>query len=207
MISHATGWATLNWHHALLRELQPEAAADDDTSAAARALAGATGLLSFARSTLPYIRWRDVLFIHAGPIPGAFLEDHERRDGGLWDGDVVRDRGLGDPAFGRLRAAGVRRVVVGHVPGDDVQVVGQGTVLSIDTDAPGLRRLDDGVSLAGQALVTITPHPPFDPIGAIVVPTVWRAAAGWSPDSTEPRPSVAVGCRAGRSAISPVTSG
>ena len=138
---------------------------------AARALREAGWPLDFAENTLPYVVWRDVLFIHAGPIPMARLEDHIELQEGLWDGGFLLLSGLGHPVFRYLLGAGIVRVVVGHEPGDGVRRLHRGTVLMIDADAPGIRRYDEPAATYALALVKVPPTGDLGLGQVIIAPT------------------------------------
>ena len=65
--------------------------------------------------------WRDVLFVHGGPVPFQELDRFERSADRLW----IRDAffASSDPfpdadAWATYREAGIGRVVFGHTPVD-----------------------------------------------------------------------------------------
>jgi serine/threonine protein phosphatase 1 len=96
------------------------------------------GLVSWLLGTLPYARWRDVLFVHGGIPNGHDLDSLLDSDGQLWDSDAFI-AGVGfdrDPNLAGVRSAGVSRVVVGHLPKPVPTVDHHGTVLFLDTTAP-----------------------------------------------------------------------
>lgn len=83
----------------------------------ARHLEKAPDLEAWLAGTLPYARWRDVLFVHAGVPDGEDLETLADGDAQLW-GSVSFLASAGvefDPTLAKLRSAGIERVVVGHV--------------------------------------------------------------------------------------------
>ena len=67
----------------------------------------------------PYARWRDVLFVHAGPVPFQDLDRFERSADRLW----IRDGFFASPepfpdaeSWATYRRAGISQVVFGHTP-------------------------------------------------------------------------------------------
>lgn len=105
----------------------------------------APGVRSWLEAMPECVRWRDVLFIHAGPPPGRELEMYGRRsyDDGpngwlehLWvRSEFYAGRGIAGPDFAHLQAAGIRRVVFGHTPMDAPTLFHHGMSLCIDTNA------------------------------------------------------------------------
>lgn len=84
----------------------------------------------------PYARWRDVLLVHAGPVPFQGLDRFERSADRLWirdaffaSPDVFPDA----PAWAPYRAAGIRRVVFGHTPVERPTLGHEGRALNLDT--------------------------------------------------------------------------
>jgi serine/threonine protein phosphatase 1 len=95
------------------------------------------GLWSFA----PYARWRDVLFVHGGPVPGQSLEAFERGADRLW----IRGAFFASPepfpdgpGWASYRAAGIARVVFGHTPVERATAIHNGHALNVDTGRSGL---------------------------------------------------------------------
>lgn len=89
-------------------------------------------LWSFA----PYARWRDVLFVHGGPVPYQDLDRFERSADRLW----IRDAFFAAPdpfpaarAWAVYRRAGIERVVFGHTPVAHPTLVHDGRALNLDT--------------------------------------------------------------------------
>lgn len=89
-------------------------------------------LWSFA----PYARWRDVLFVHGGPVPFQELDRFERSADRLW----IRDRFFASSeafpraaAWAPYRRAGIGRVVFGHTPVNGPSFYHQGRALNLDT--------------------------------------------------------------------------
>lgn len=124
-----------------------------------RALAAAVrsaepGFARYLAGLVPYATWRDVLFVHGGPVPNtysleAFARESERM--------LIREDFLKGPAFPTApvwRAfadAGIRRAVVGHTPGSRVRTFHSGSVAVIDTNAASDRDAVDH----GPAAVTL----------------------------------------------------
>jgi len=86
---------------------------------AARFDAAAPDVRAAAWSFAPYARWRDVLFVHGGPVPGQDLDAFEGSAQRLW----IRQRFFAaDEAFPSsgawsvYRRARMERVVFGHTP-------------------------------------------------------------------------------------------
>lgn len=86
---------------------------------AARFAQLAPDVVPAAWSFAPYARWRDVLFVHGGPVPGQDL--------GAWEGSAARlwirqaffasDNPFPSAsAWSVFRQAGLERVVFGHTP-------------------------------------------------------------------------------------------
>jgi diadenosine tetraphosphatase ApaH/serine/threonine PP2A family protein phosphatase len=133
-------------------------------------------LLRWMLDTLPYARWRDILFVHAGLVPGASIADLPNDDGQLWDNQLfLPTRGLpGEPAFAKYVAEGVKRIIVGHIPLPGViRVLHGGSTLMIDTNAPGTLYTSRHKQLPG-ALTLVRPDtsPLFDKVHRVTVPTV-----------------------------------
>ena len=89
-------------------------------------------LLTFA----PYARWRDVLFVHGGPVPFQELDRFERSADRLW----IRDAFFASPdafpdadAWAPYRGAGLTRVVFGHTPVERPTLSHAGRALNLDT--------------------------------------------------------------------------
>ena len=89
-------------------------------------------LWSFA----PYARWRDIVLVHGGPVPGQALDGWGRSAERLW----VRDAFFASPdpfpaadAWAPYRAAGIGRVVFGHTPVERPTTFHAGRALNLDT--------------------------------------------------------------------------
>jgi serine/threonine protein phosphatase 1 len=131
-------------------------------------------LWSFA----PYARWRDVLFVHGGPVPGRSLDEFVRGAERLWIRDAFVRSAEPFPAgdgWATYRDAGIGRVVYGHTPVRRVTAGHEGHALNVDTWKGGI------VSLAsippdgdlGEATALTEPAEPRliedDPVEAAVV--------------------------------------
>lgn len=100
----------------------------------------APGTLDWLLATLPYVVWRDVLFVHAGLVPGGSLTTLGDSDQQLWTPRPFTETGLGDERFRGYGLDGVARVVLGHVPQDDgPTLLHDGATMLIDTNPCGLR--------------------------------------------------------------------
>lgn len=73
-------------------------------------LAKDPGLLDWLLATLPYVTWRDVLFVHAGLVTDGTLQRLADSDLQLWDpGAYYNSKGLAvDPAYAGYRRDGIR---------------------------------------------------------------------------------------------------
>jgi serine/threonine protein phosphatase 1 len=113
----------------------------------------------------PYARWRDVLFVHGGPVPFQDLDRFERSADRLW----IRSAffASSDPfpeadAWAPYRRAGIGRVVFGHTPVDRPTLSHAGRALDIDTWRGGqvtIARLEPGRDL-GDAVFLAEPAEP-----------------------------------------------
>ena len=84
----------------------------------------------------PYARWRDVLFVHGGPVPFCELDRFERSVDRLW----IRDAFFASPdpfpsaaAWTSYRKAGLGQVVFGHTPVERPTWSHAGRALNLDT--------------------------------------------------------------------------
>ena len=84
----------------------------------------------------PYARWRDVLFVHGGPVPGRDLDAFEHGAARLW----IRDAFFASPepfpsgaGWAPYRDAGIARVVYGHTPVERATAIHDGHALNVDT--------------------------------------------------------------------------
>jgi serine/threonine protein phosphatase 1 len=120
---------------------------------AARVEALAPDLLPTLWTFAPYARWRDVLFVHGGPVPFQALDRFERSADRIW----IREGFFDSPdrfpeaeAWTAYRTAGIGRVVFGHTPVERPRLHHQGAALNIDTwrgSTVTLARLDPGGDL------------------------------------------------------------
>ena len=102
----------------------------------------------------PYAVWRDVLFVHGGPVPFQGLDRFVRSADRLW----IREAffAASDPfpdadAWATYRDAGIGRVVFGHTPMDRPTLSHGGRALNLDTwrgQQVTLARLEPGRELA-----------------------------------------------------------
>jgi len=105
----------------------------------------------------PYARWRDVLFVHAGPVPFQDLDRFERSADRLW----IRDGFFASPepfpdaeSWATYRRAGISQVVFGHTPVDRPTLSHDGHALNLDTwrgQQVTLARLEPGRDLRNAA--------------------------------------------------------
>jgi serine/threonine protein phosphatase 1 len=115
----------------------------------------------------PYAVWRDVLFVHGGPVPFQELDRFERSAERLW----IRGGFFASPdpfphadAWAPYREAGIRRVVFGHTPVDRPTLSHGGHALNLDTwgaQRVTLARLEPGRAL-GDAHFLAEPAAPRD---------------------------------------------
>jgi len=87
-------------------------------------------------SFAPYARWRDVLFVHGGPVPGQDLPAFEGSAQRLWirKGFFAADDSFpGASAWSVYRQAGIERVVFGHTPVAAPTLYHDGRALNLDT--------------------------------------------------------------------------
>lgn len=84
----------------------------------------------------PYALWRDVLFVHGGPVPFQELARFERSVDRLWirDGFFASGEPFPDAAsWATYRNAGISRVVFGHTPVERPTLSHDGHALNLDT--------------------------------------------------------------------------
>lgn len=115
---------------------------------AARFDAVAPDIRPLAWSFAPYATWRDVLFVHGGPVPGQGIAAFEGSAQRLWirQGFFASD----DPfpsgsAWSVFRRAGLERVVFGHTPVVAPTLFHGNRALNLDTwrgQTVSLARLD-----------------------------------------------------------------
>jgi serine/threonine protein phosphatase 1 len=114
----------------------------------------------------PYARWRDVLFVHGGPVPGVqSLLAFERGAARLWirDGFFASADPFPDgPSWATYREAGIRRVVFGHTPVTEPTLYQDGRALNVDTWRGGrvtLARLEPGRTLGEAGFLSAPAEP------------------------------------------------
>ena len=105
----------------------------------------------------PYARWRDVLFVHAGPVPFQELDPFEQSADRLW----IRGAFSASPdpfpdadAWTPYRADGIGRVVFGHTPVETPAFGHDGRTVNLDTWRGGrvtIARLEPGRELREAA--------------------------------------------------------
>jgi serine/threonine protein phosphatase 1 len=126
----------------------------------------------------PYARWRDVLFVHGGPVPYQGLDEFERSAERLW----IRERFFaspdpfpGAPGWAPYRADGIERVVFGHTPVDRPTLIHDGRAVNLDTwrgQQVTLARLEPGVGLREATFLGQPAEPrriPDAPIEAVEI--------------------------------------
>jgi serine/threonine protein phosphatase 1 len=132
---------------------------------AARVEALAPDLLPTLWTFAPYARWRDVLFVHGGPVPFQELDRFERSADRLWIRKAFYESTEPFPdadAWGPYRRAGIGRVVFGHSPVERPTLSHDGRALNIDTwrgHHVTLARLEPGHEL-GEATFLTEPAEP-----------------------------------------------
>lgn len=113
----------------------------------------------------PYARWRDVLFVHGGPVPFQDLDQFERSADRLW----IRGSFFASPepfpdaaSWATYRDAGIRRVVFGHTPVERPTLSHDGHALNLDTwraQQVTLARLEPGRELSDAVFLTEPAEP------------------------------------------------
>jgi serine/threonine protein phosphatase 1 len=104
----------------------------------------APGIIGWLDALPHAIRWRDVLFVHGGLVPGHGPDDLGRTTlEHLWIREVFFTSSWRAGAFAGFQAAGIERVVFGHTPQPDgMRVLHGGRSLAIDTNACGNPQMD-----------------------------------------------------------------
>jgi serine/threonine protein phosphatase 1 len=132
---------------------------------AVRVDALAPDLLPTLWTFAPYARWRDVLFVHGGPVPFQEIERFERSADRLWIRDAFfasPDPFPGADAWATYRRAGISQVVFGHTPVERPTWSHAGRALNLDTwrgQQVTLARLGAGREL-GDAVFLSEPAEP-----------------------------------------------
>ena len=95
------------------------------------------GVLAWLADLPEAVRWRDVLFVHGGLVPGGTLDDFgTTTDDHLYVRGEWFDRAWDAEAFGGYERAGIQRVVFGHSPQPyGARLYHDGRSLALDTDA------------------------------------------------------------------------
>jgi serine/threonine protein phosphatase 1 len=167
---------------------------------AARFDAAAGDVRAIAWTFAPYARWRDVLLVHGGPVPGQDLPAFEGSARRLW---IRQAFFASEEAFPRatawsvFRRAGMERVVFGHTPVEAPTLFHGVRALNLDTwrgQTVSLahlagERLDDAVLYAepvepraiADAPVTPEQIAAFDAALPDVVDAWWMRAKGPMP--------------------------
>jgi serine/threonine protein phosphatase 1 len=117
-----------------LRPEEWEGATPDQIAARVDELA--PDLLPTLWTFAPYARWRDVLFVHGGPVPSQDLERFERSADRIWIRDAFFDSPEPFPeadAWTSYREVGLGRVVFGHTPVERPRLVHRGRGVNVDT--------------------------------------------------------------------------
>lgn len=145
---------------------------DDPRATILRLDAVTPGLIAWLGSLPHAVRWRDVLFVHGGLVPGRSLDDLGR----MTDAHLLIRAGFYDEpwesgAFAAYEAAGIRRVVFGHTAqAHGARLFHGGRSLALDTNACGAL-LSPPDAIAAVTLVRLEGDQPFDAAEGIVVGT------------------------------------
>ncbi len=113
----------------------------------------------------PYARWRDVLFVHAGPVPFQPLDAFERSADRLWirrDFFASPDPFPDAPPWAPYRAAGFGRVVFGHTPVERPTLSHDGHAINLDTwrgQQVSLARIEPGPDLRDLVVLSEPAEP------------------------------------------------
>jgi serine/threonine protein phosphatase 1 len=132
---------------------------------AARVDALAPDLVPTLWTFAPYARWRDVLFVHGGPVPFQDLDRFERSADRLWirDGFFASTEPFPDAeSWATYREAGIGRVVFGHTPVHQPTLSHDGHALNLDTwrgQQVTLARLEPGRELRDAVFLTEPAEP------------------------------------------------
>jgi serine/threonine protein phosphatase 1 len=113
----------------------------------------------------PYARWRDILFIHGGPVPFQDLDRFARSADRLWIRSAFYASAEPFPeadAWAPYRRAGIGRVVFGHTPVEQPALSHDGHALNLDTwrgQRVTLARLGPGGELGDAVFLTESAEP------------------------------------------------
>jgi hypothetical protein len=146
---------------------------DADPAQIARAMEAADpGVLGWLAGLPEAVRWRDVLLVHGGLVPGYATADLGEATGDhLWirAGFYAADRDNG--SFDAYTADGIERVVFGHTPQDGGPTLfHDGRSICIDTNAVGNPHVPAAMTRM-LTLLELRQGPAFDTQDAIIVPT------------------------------------
>ncbi len=132
----------------------------------------APGLFDWLDSLPQVVRWRDVLFVHAGLAPGFGPDDlGVTTEEHLWVRSGFFDADWDSGAFDAYRVAGIERVVFGHTPQwDGPTLFHDGHSLNIDTNAVGNPRMPDH-AVQELTLLGLADSGSFDDARFITIPT------------------------------------
>jgi serine/threonine protein phosphatase 1 len=132
----------------------------------------APGIFGWLAGLPQAVRWRDVLFIHAGLPPGTGLEDlGTSTEAHLWIRADFLDASWTSGSFRRFEEAGVHRVVFGHTPmTGGPTLFHNARTLCIDTDACRNPRLPRH-SRSAITLIRLAGGGTFSDARLVVVPT------------------------------------
>jgi serine/threonine protein phosphatase 1 len=132
----------------------------------------APGIFAWLADLPQAVRWRDILFVHAGLPPGAGPEDlGPSTEAHLWVRADFLDASWTSGAFRRFEEAGVHRVVFGHTPmSAGPALFHDARALCIDTDACRNPRLPRH-SRSAITLVRLAGDIAFSDARFVVVPT------------------------------------
>ena len=117
----------------------------------------------------PYARWRDVLFVHGGPVPFQELDEFERSAERLWirSAFYASDELFPDAAcWAPYRSVGIRRVVFGHSPVERPTLSHAGRALNLDTwrgQQVTLARIEPGPDLRATRFLAEPAEPRMIP--------------------------------------------
>lgn len=118
--------------------------------------AAALALLQQLAQLPQWARWRDVLMVHAGPVPGWGPEHWTAGSQHVWQRQRWEKLRWEQPEWDPYRAAGLTRFAMGHNPQEGVRTFMDGRLLAIDTNACGVR---DRFTPDGRAEVTLARLP------------------------------------------------
>ncbi len=132
----------------------------------------APGLTTWLDHLPPAVRWRDVLFVHGGLVPGFGLDDlGSATQEHIWIREAFYAAAWDGGGFDAYRDDGIDRVVFGHTPQPDgPRTFHRGHSLNIDTNAVGNPDLPDGARRA-FTLLGLRDRRSFDDATVIAIDT------------------------------------